>query len=348
MKQPEAHYTIITPSGGFEEMPTLKEALAYTTSQNGYIWADYVDPTAELLAELMPALGIHPLSIEDCLNGDQLPKLDLFPNYSFLIFNTFEETPEELLSHELDLFIGENFVVTAGFRREDNQPLLTGLRELLERQREVVRQGPSYLLHQVLDKTVDDKLGVIENIEEALEANEDAILAEPLEFDYSSLMQSRRALQVIRRSLFHEREVVNKLIRRDSPFITEKALVYFRDIYDHLSKYYEVAETAREQVTDLMEIHLSLINNSMAETANRTNAIMRRLTLITTIFMPLTLIAGIGGMSEFTMMVGQKNWKIAYVVLLVVMAVIALINYRLLLRMERDANEDVKKLQSKK
>ena len=348
MKQPEAHYTIITPSGGFEEMPTLKEALAYTTSQNGYIWADYVDPTAELLEELMPALGIHPLSIEDCINGDQLPKLDLFPNYSFLIFNTFEETPEELLSHELDLFIGEKFVVTAGFRREDKQPLLTGLRELLERQREVVRQGPSYLLHQVLDKTVDDKLGVIENIEEALEANEDAILAEPLEFDYSSLMQSRRALQVIRRSLFHEREVVNKLIRRDSPFITEKALVYFRDIYDHLSKYYEVAETAREQVTDLMEIHLSLINNSMAETANRTNAIMRRLTLITTIFMPLTLIAGIGGMSEFTMMVGQKNWKIAYVVLLVVMAVIALINYRLLLRMEQDANEDVKKLQIKK
>ena len=348
MKQPEAHYTIITPSGGFEEMPTLKEALAYTTSQNGYIWADYVDPTAELLEELMPALGIHPLSIEDCINGDQLPKLDLFPNYSFLIFNTFEETPEELLSHELDLFIGENFVVTAGFRREDNQALLTGLRELLERQREVVRQGPSHLLHQVLDKTVDDKLGVIENIEEALEANEDAILAEPLEFDYSSLMQSRRALQVMRRSLFHEREVVNKLIRRDSPFITEKALVYFRDIYDHLSKYYEVAEAAREQVTDLMEIHLSLINNSMAETANRTNAIMRRLTLITTIFMPLTLIAGIGGMSEFTMMVGQKNWKIAYVILLVVMAVIGLINYRLLMRMERDANEDVKKLQIKK
>lgn len=79
----------------------------------------------------------------------------------------------------------------------------------------------------------------------------------------------------------------------------------------------------------------------MAETANRTNAPLRRLTLITTIFMPLTLIAGIGGMSEFTMMVGQKNWKIAYVILLVVMAVIALINYRLLMRMERDANEDV-------
>jgi magnesium transporter len=347
MNQPEAHYIVITPAGGFEEMPSLQEALE-RAAEAGYIWADYVDPTAELLAELMPALGIHPLSIEDCLNGNQLPKLDLFPNYSFLIFNTFEETTDDLLSHELDIFIGANFVGTVGFRREDSQPLLTGLRELLERQREFVQQGPSYLAHQVLDKIVDDKLGVIENIEEALEANEDDILAEPLEFDYSGLMRSRRALQVIRRSLFHEREVVNKLIRQDSPFFAEKALVYFRDIYDHLSKYYEVAETAREQVTDLMEIHLSLINNSMAETANRTNAIMRRLTLITPIFMPLTLISGIGGMSEFTMMAGQVNWRTAYAIMLLVMEVIALVNYLLLLRMEKDAGREVNKLNIRK
>lgn len=347
MNQPEAHYTIITPSGEFEEMPSLQEALARIT-QTGYLWADYVDPTAELMAELMPTLGIHPLSIEDCLNGDQLPKLDLFPNYSFLIFNVFEESPEELLSHELDVFIGTGFVITAGFRSQSGQPLLNGLATRLERQREALKLGPSYLLHQVLDKTVDDKLGVIENIEEALEANEDAILTEPLAFDYSALMQSRRALQVIRRSLFHEREVVNKLIRQDSPFIAEKALVYFRDIYDHLSKYYEVSETAREQVTDLMEIHLSLINNAMAETANRTNAIMRRLTLITTIFMPLTLISGIGGMSEFTMIIGQENWKIGYAVLLIVMAVIAFVNYLLLLRLEKDADQEVNNNQIRK
>ena len=93
MNQPETHYTVITSSGGFEEMPTLQEALARTTAQNGYVWADYVDPTAELLAELMPAFGIHPLSIEDCLNGNQLPKLDLFPSYSFLIFHSFEQSP---------------------------------------------------------------------------------------------------------------------------------------------------------------------------------------------------------------------------------------------------------------
>ena len=137
--------------------------------------------------------------------------------------------------------------------------------------------------------------------------------------------------------------MVGKLIRKDSPFLVEKSLIYFRDVYDHLSKYYEIAETAREQVTNLMEIHLSLISNKMAESSNRTNAIMRRLTLITTIFMPLTLISGIGGMSEFTMMVGTMNWRTAYLILLIVMIVIGVVNYMLLLRMERQAEREFNK-----
>ncbi len=92
-----------------------------------------------------------------------------------------------------------------------------------------------------------------------------------------------------------------------------------------------------------MEIHLSLISNAMAESSNRTNAIMRRLTLITTIFMPLTLISGIGGMSEFTMMVGSTNWRTAYLILLIVMVIIAAINYVLLLKMENKAEQEYKK-----
>ena len=144
----------------------------------------------------------------------------------------------------------------------------------------------------------------------------------------------------IRKSVFYEREVLSKLIRQDSPFIAEKSLYFYRDVYDHLSRYYEISETARDQVTSLMEIHLSLVNNGMAATSNRTNAIMRRLTLISSIFMPLTLISGIGGMSEFTMMVGQENWKIGYIVLLVLMVVVAIINFLLLRRMEGKLTEN--------
>jgi magnesium transporter len=116
--------------------------------------------------------------------------------------------------------------------------------------------------------------------------------------------------------------------------------VYFRDVYDHLSKYYEMSDSARDLVTSLMEIHLSMINNRMSRISNRTNATMRRLTLITTIFMPLTLIAGIGGMSEFTMLTGgEKNANIAYLILIAVMAIIGTLNWLYLRKMERDLKD---------
>ncbi|MGV7976821.1 MAG: magnesium transporter CorA family protein [Anaerolineaceae bacterium] len=341
MSTPENRYFAITRSGALHKAAGLNDALLFAGDE-GYIWLDYIDPSPESLAELGTSLGIHPLSIEDCLNGDQLPKLDLFPTYSFMTFSIFEPTSDGFQAHELDLFISKRFLITVSRREVNGTSVLSSMEASIEREMDTVRLGPSYLLHQVVDMIVDHKLMAVEGIEEKLDADEDAILRDAASFNLGSLMDSRRDLQVIRRSLFHERELIGKLIRKDSPFLAEKSLIYFRDVYDHLSKYYEIAETAREQVTNLMEIHLSLISNAMAESSNRTNAIMRRLTLITTIFMPLTLISGIGGMSEFTMMVGSTNWRTAYLILLIVMVIIGAINYVLLLKMENKAEQEYK------
>ncbi|HOG77894.1 MAG: magnesium transporter CorA family protein [Chloroflexi bacterium] len=342
MNKPENRYFAITRSGTLHRSSGLTDALVFAGDE-GYVWLDYIDPNADTLEELDSSLGIHPLSIEDCLNGDQLPKLDLFPTYSFMTFTAFEQSPEGLLAHELDVFISKRFLITASNRDAKGIPILSALEDSIARDMDAIRLGPSYLLHQVVDTIVDHKLMAVEEIEEKLDEDEDAILKDASSYNLGSLMDSRRDLQLIRKSLFHERELVGKLIRKDSPFLVEKSLIYFRDVYDHLSKYYEIAETAREQVTNLMEIHLSLISNKMAESSNRTNAIMRRLTLITTIFMPLTLISGIGGMSEFTMMVGTMNWRTAYLILLIVMIVIGVVNYMLLLRMERQAEREFNK-----
>ena len=147
-------------------------------------------------------------------------------------------------------------------------------------------------------------------------------------------MRLRRDLLTLRKSLFHEREILVKICRRDSPYVSEKAIYHFRDIYDHLAKYFEMLEICREMITSLMEMYLSMINNRMAEVANRTNATVRRLTLITTVFMPLTLLAGIGGMSEWSMMTGPSNWRIAYPAFILGMAVIGAVNYWMLKRAE--------------
>ena len=338
-KESYTRFFFINPVGELSLVSSLQDALS-ATKDGGYMWLDYCDPQKEDLLPLVNELSIHPLSIEDSLNEEQLPKLDLFPTYSFMIFNIFESTPEELLAHELDLAIGKNFVISITHRDSQNQPLLLGIERLVERESQKVRNGPSFMLHQLIDIVVDRKFQAIDRIEIKLDKDEDEILQGSPDFDLSRLMDSRRDLMTIRKSVFYEREVLSKLIRQDSHFVAEKSLVFFRDVYDHLSRYYEISETARDQVTSLMEIHLSLMSNNMAATSNRTNAIMRRLTLISSIFMPLTLISGIGGMSEYTMMVGQENWKIGYLVLLLVMVVVAVANFLLLRRMEHNLHAD--------
>ena len=338
-KEPYSRFFFIDPAGELSHVSSINDAMK-ATEDGGFMWLDFCDPKKEDLEPLISLLNIHPLSIEDCLNEEQLPKLDLFPNYSFMIFNIFEIASEEVLAHELDLAIGKNFVISVTHRDSQNRPFMQGMERLVERESQKVRNGPSFLLHLLIDTVVDRKFLAIDRIETKLDSDEDEILKGSPDYDLSRLLDSRRDLMTIRKSVFYDREVLSKLIRQDSPYIAEKSLFFFRDVYDHLSRYYEISETARDQVTSLMEIHLSLISNRMAATSNRTNAIMRRLTLISSIFMPLTLISGIGGMSEYSMMVGQENWKIGYLVLLAAMVVVAIINFLLLQRMERNLTKE--------
>ncbi len=150
-------------------------------------------------------------------------------------------------------------------------------------------------------------------------------------------MRLRRSLLGIRKSLFHEREILVKICRRDSPFITEATIYHFRDIYDHLVKFVEVIEVCREMIGTLMELHMSLVNNELARVGNRTNQVVRRLTFITTIFMPLSFLAGVGGMSEWSMMTGPRNWRIAYPAFLGAMVIIGVGSYFILRWIERRA-----------
>jgi magnesium transporter len=195
---------------------------------------------------------------------------------------------------------------------------------------ESARQGPAFLMHIILDHIVDQKFLAIEALENELDTAEDTMLADASSFNPAELVRLRRDLLSLRKSLFHEREILVKICRKDCSFISEKAIFHYRDIYDHLAKFFELTESYRDILTSLMEMYLSMLNNQMAKSANETNATVRRLTFITTIFMPLTLLAGIGGMSEWSMMTGPQNWMIAYPAFLLAMVVIGFVNYYLL------------------
>ena len=330
----ESKFYHFTSGGLFYGLKTSEEAIT-ALREGGFIWMNYYKPKIEELHSLVDTMAIHPLSVEDCLDSSQVPKIEHFPGNTFIIFNAFSYKDKMLHVDEIDFFIGRNFLITvSGINSDDRRPL-NNVIKIVENDPSMVKAGPAFLMHVVLDYVVDQKFHAFEALEDELEIAEDQVIDSPDQFQVSELLRLRKDLLNLRKSLFHEREILVKICRMDCPFITEKAIFAFRDIYDHLAKFFELSESYREIVTTLMELYTSLLNNLMTKVSNETNTTVRRLTLITTIFMPLTLIASIGGMSEYTMMTGgEPNWRIAYLLLLAGLSVIAVINFFALRRLE--------------
>ncbi len=330
----ESRFYHISSKAKLSSVATVEAALA-AVKDGGFLWLDYCQPQKEELSMLIEPLGLHPLSIEDCLDDNQIPKIEDFPRNTFIIFNAIDYSNGKLSIGEINLFIGDNFLVTSSQRNSENRGILDGIERIVEKDIESARHGPAFLMHVILDNVVDRKFVAIEALEDELETREEAMLDDISNFKPAELLQSRRDLLSLRKSLFHEREILIKICRKDCHFIPDKAIFHYRDIYDHLTKFFELTESYRDIVTSLMEIYLSMLNNQMTKAANDTNMAVRRLTFITTIFMPLTLLAGIGGMSEWSMMTGPHNWKIAYPAFLITMGVIGFISYRLLKWIEK-------------
>lgn len=321
-------------NGTFYGITGLENALE-AVKEEGFVWFNFYKPSRNELNLLIEKLGIHPLSVEDCFDNKQVPKMEHFLNNSFIIFNSFMYMNKELFVDEIDIFISSKYLITvSGTNSADREPLndLTGV---LEAGKMNIKGGPDILMHRVLDYIVDEKYKAFDIMEDELEEAEETLIRDVQHFDPMQLLHIRKTLVGLRKSLFHEREILVKLSRMDCPFVTEKAIAQYRDVFDHLAKFFDLTETFREIETSLMELYSSLLNNHMNRLSNETNASMRRLTLIATIFMPLTLIAGIGGMSEWTMITGADNWKTSYPLFILGMIVIAAINFLLIKRLEK-------------
>jgi magnesium transporter len=331
---PDCRFTILSPKGTLSRVPTLNDALAAMQGSDT-VWLDFFNPTREHLEPLIESLHLHPLSIEDCLDQDQIPKIDVLPSYTFVLFNAFRFEHGELSIEEVNLFLGRNYLITVHRDPKERRLLGAKLDDAIQLNLSEVRKGPDLLMHVVLDHIVDEKLVAIEALQDGLEASQERILNDTASFKPAELLLLRRDLLSLRKSLLHEREVLARICRKDSPFVTERAIYSYRDIHDHLCRFFEVTEICREMISSDMEMYLSIINNRMTMVANRTNRVMRRLTLITTVFMPLTLLAGVGGMSEWSMMTGAENWKVSYPLFLVGMVAIGVANYYALRWLDR-------------
>ncbi len=339
----ETHFYHVPEAGRLDRVDTVDEAIK-RQKKGGFFWLSYCDPTPEELAPLVKKLGLHPLSVEDALDENQIPKLDDFKDHAFVLFNAFSYTPKKLWVQEVDFFLSDRFLVSVQRIGPDGKPLLDGVEKMVVQDMDVDRLGPAYVMHTLLDVLVDRKFVAIESLEDELATAEEAVLDRSDKFDPRSLQHIRRDLVILRKCLFHEREVFVKICRKDCPFIPEPAIFHYRDVYDHLTRFFELTETLRDIVTSLMEIDLSLRSNEMTRASNRTNRSVRRLTFITTIFMPLSLLAGIGGMSEWSMMTGPGNWRFTYPLFILAMLVIGVGSYIVLkwmVKRDEDREDDL-------
>jgi len=331
----KSEFLRILPDGTLESLDSFENA-ANKLGESGYVWFNFVKTSREELTKLSVPLGLHPLSLEDCTDETQVPKMDEFPNYTFIVFNALRYDPEELVSDEVDFFIGSNFLVTVSGYAENTRFPIQGIMAVIERNISAVKKGPAWLMHLIIDHMVDNMADMVAQAEVDIDNAEEEILATPSDFDPSRLTYLRRNLLSLRKSLFYEREILIKISRNDCEFVPEKATVHYRDIFDHISNFLEMTESNRDNVTSLMELYASMLNNKMARDSNETNSTVRRLTFITTIFMPLTLVAGIFGMSEWTVMTGgEDNIRRSYPLFAIITFVIGMSSFLLIRWLER-------------
>ena len=330
----ESKFYHFSTAGLFYGIETLKEAIK-VMKEGGFVWFNFYQPDKEELTSLIDPIGIHPLSVEDCFDDEQVPKIEHFANNTFIIFNSFSYAQNELYIDEINLFIGRNFLITVSGHNSDGRKPLNNIEEIIENGNTNAKSGPDFLMHIVLDWLVDEKYKAFDDMEDELEIAEESLLDNVEKFQPMQLIHMRKNLMMLRKTLYHEREILVKICRLDCPYISEKAIIHYRDIYDHLAKFFELTETYREIETSLMELYTSLLNNLMTKMSNDTNTSVRRLTLIATIFMPLTLLASIGGMSEWSMMTGPDNWKVTYPLFLLGMVIIGVVNYYFIRRLEK-------------
>lgn len=272
-------------------------------AEHNTVWADLNDPTSSDFEELAEEFGFHPLSIEDCRNEHQRPKVEEYPGYYFIVLYEAELVgPNDALElRELNIFLGKNYLVTVHSR--PIRAIETGnrlWREWLDRS----EQGSGLLAYLLIDAIVDDYLPLLDVISERMDDLEDSIFAEFNAAAIEEIFTIKKKLLYLRRAITPLRDVFNTLLRREQPLFAREIHFYFQDVFDHLIRVADTIDTLRDMLSSTMDAYLSV-------SGNRMNQIMKRLTSISTILMSVTLIAGIYGMNFVFM--PELRWRYGYV-----------------------------------
>jgi magnesium transporter len=278
------------------------------------VWTDVSDPTSKDFEELAEEFGFHPLSIEDCRNEHQRPKVEEYPGYYFIVLYeaTLAGSGDKLELRELNIFLGKNYLVTVHSRPiRANETAKRLWREWSDRS----DHGAGLIAYLLIDAIVDDYLPLLDVISDHMDDLEDSIFGEWRAEVIEDIFTVKKKLLYLRRAVTPLRDVFNTLLRREQPIVPREAHVYFQDVFDHLIRVADTIDTLRDMLSSTMDAYLSV-------SGNRMNKIMKRLTSISTILMSVTLVAGVYGMNFERM--PELKWRFGYVYALLSMVGIGL------------------------
>ena len=278
------------------------------------------DAEPETMHQLGELFGLHHLALEDVINSGQRPKVDEYPEQLFIAMAhpVLDRDTANIRVDQLSLFLGRNYVVS--FHPGEHDPFEVVRQRLRDSVGRIRRRGADYLLYALIDLAIDSGFPVLEWLGDEIERLEDEQLATPTSEGLRRLHHLKRTLVILRRTLWPQREVAGSLLRADSLLIADENKIYYSDCFDHTVQIMDLVETYRDMLTGLLDVYLSSVSY-------RLNEIMRVLTVIATIFIPLTFITGIYGMNfvnaSSPWAMPELRWYYGYPLALLLMAVIA-------------------------
>lgn len=271
-----------------------------------------------ILEKIGKLFGFHPLALEDVLNVGQRPKVEDYGDHHFLVMKSLMMRDADLETEQISFFISGNYVITL---QEVPGDSFEAVRDRIRKGKgQIRRMGPDYLLYAIIDALIDEYFPVLEKFGERIEELESEVVLNPTPATIQEIHRVKRELLLLRRSAWPEREVINALQREESDVIRPETQVFLRDVYDHTIQVIDMIETFRDLASGMLDVYLS-------SSSNRLNEVMKVLTIISTIFIPLNFIAGVYGMNfhreASPLNMPELYWYFGYPAVLAIMAATA-------------------------
>ncbi len=273
-------------------------------NQNTITWIDIRGlNNIQMIEQIGKNFNIHPLVLEDILSTNQRPKINDYEDYVFIVFKTFDYNKKEKIinSEQISLIFGKSFLISF---RENNGKLFDSVNSRLQNSKARIRKsGTDYLAYALIDAVVDNYFNILEKIGEEIEDVEDKLITNPQQENLHSIHRLRREMILLRKSVWPLREVINIMERGETALIKKTTGIFLRDLYEHTVQIIDTIESYRDMVSGMLDTYLSSVSNRM-------NEVMKVLTIIATIFIPITFVAGVFGMNFKHM--PELDWSWAY------------------------------------